>query len=57
MAFWSKCVSLMNQLGQNNLIEKRCVLRVKELFRSFQPTITRSGLANFGLTLKYLPPL
>ena len=29
---------------------------MKELFRSFQPTITRSGLANFGLTLKCSAP-
>jgi len=29
---------------------------VKEFFRSFQPTITRSGLANFGLTLKHSSP-
>jgi hypothetical protein len=29
---------------------------VNELFRSFQPTITQSGLANFGLALKCSPP-
>jgi len=29
---------------------------VIELFKSFQPTITRSGLANFGLTLKTSHP-
>jgi len=29
---------------------------MKDLFSSFQPTITRSGLANFGLSLEYFSP-
>ncbi len=29
---------------------------MKKLFKSFQPTITRTGLANFGITLKCSPP-